>query len=45
MSLNVQVIEGIRPCGPRLAGPTGLMSKLRFEPLFDGPAMIQTGKV
>jgi GTP cyclohydrolase I len=36
--------KGSDPCGPRLTGQTELMSKPLFEPLSDGPAMIQNGK-
>ena len=44
MSSNVHALEGIRPVRVEIDRPDKLMSKLRFEPLFDGPAMIQNGK-
>ncbi len=44
MSSNVHALEGSGPCVQRLTGLTEPMSKLRFEPLFDGPATIQNGK-
>ncbi len=34
MNSNVHALEGITP----------EMSKLRLEPLYDGPAMIQNGR-
>jgi len=44
MSSNVHALEKIRPLRSEGDGLTGLMSKPRFEPLFDGPAMILNAK-
>ena len=46
MSSNVHALEGIRPLRRlRLIALAGPMSKLRFGPLFDGPATTQSGRV
>jgi hypothetical protein len=42
MSSNVHALEGIRPLRAEIDRPD--RSKLLFEPLFDGPAMIQNRK-